>query len=410
MTHHVNRTQCLDTMSDFRHTVRVDHEAGGRGMPEDNATISGHGRTDVQWPQPDALDAAWLGRRLSALVDDEVRVTGLRVEPVGSGMMAQTHRLTVDYAGPRRAERSYILKSTGAGAVSRRTGRRGFGFPGREGFYAREVRFFRDIAPHAAIRVPVVQDSWISAEGDEFALLMEDIHPARPGDELVGCSHAEAQSIMRNLAGLHAPFWGFGDELDAAWAVPTRSEGEAYSRMTAGNVEATLRAFRGELESEDVAVLEAFAERSAVWFVGDGRPHTITHNDFRLDNILFPSSGGDATSVVVDWQTVMGAAAGRDVGQFLAGSLPDELWAGRRDDLLGDYRRRLAELGVDGHSAEDAREDLRWGTLQALHNVVVTARAVDMNERTKRMLTMWLRRVVTRAREIDATSVVRVSF
>ena len=42
---------------------------------------------------------------------------------------------------------------------------------------------------------------------------MEDVAPARQGDQLTGCSVEHAEMVIDEAVGLHAPTWGRGLEL-----------------------------------------------------------------------------------------------------------------------------------------------------------------------------------------------------
>ena len=73
---------------------------------------------------------------------------------------------------------------------------------------------------------------------------------------------------------------------------------------------------------------------------------TVVHGDYRLDNLLF---GGEAEPVaVVDWQTVSLGAGLSDVAYFFgAGLEPDDRRARAR--LVADYHGRLVAAGVEGY-------------------------------------------------------------
>jgi hypothetical protein len=110
------------------------------------------------------LDTAWLA---AALKVDASRITNLESSPVGTGQVADTHRLSFQLDG---TPGSRILKLTPESAVSRETGR-------RQACYLREVRFYQDLAPTVAVRVPRLVDAGIDDSITEFHLLLEDMTP-----------------------------------------------------------------------------------------------------------------------------------------------------------------------------------------------------------------------------------------
>ncbi|MGV0652754.1 phosphotransferase family protein [Mycolicibacterium thermoresistibile] len=350
----------------------------------------------------DEVTAEWLTGCLRAAGHD-VDVLNFRGEPIGNGMMAAAQRLTLTLSGDdESAPKTLVLKYATEGAASRHTGRRGFGFPNRPGFYEQEVRFYRDFAARLDVRVPKSYAEWIAPEGDRFVLLLEDIVPASPGDEFATPQPAELHGAMVNLAGLHAPLWNGpfppGDNL---LKPPSAVEGARYQRITQRNIDHFRNVMAVEPGSATDRVLGRFVERADRWWVAAGRPHGLVHGDYRPDNMLFPVHDG-ARPVVVDWQTVSVAHTGRDLGGFLGASTPTEVRREHEHELLRTYHRRLTQLGVQGYSEEDCRSDLRLGVFHGLQNTVAIARAVDMNDRGWQLVRTWLDRLLAAFDDLDS--------
>ena len=134
-----------------------------------------------------AVDAAWLTTRLrDAGVLRVARVTAVEATPVGVGMLGDSIRFVVTYDQDEGAPGSFVGKFASADPTSRQTGA-GFGL------YEREVGFYRHVADTVAVRSP----KCVSIEHDPadgtFALLMEDLTPARAGNQLTGCDLADAE-------------------------------------------------------------------------------------------------------------------------------------------------------------------------------------------------------------------------
>ena len=72
--------------------------------------------------------------------------------------------------------------------------------------YPNEVCFYRDFASRVTIRIPRCGHAAIDDEG-WFTLLLEDLSPMQPGDQLQGCSVAQVEAAVHELVGLHAPLW-----------------------------------------------------------------------------------------------------------------------------------------------------------------------------------------------------------
>ncbi len=72
---------------------------------------------------------------------------------------------------------------------------------------AREVYFYRELAAKLPVARPRCHWAEIAGAGPEFALILEDMAPAEPGDQLAGCSSAVARAAVCELAKLHGPSW-----------------------------------------------------------------------------------------------------------------------------------------------------------------------------------------------------------
>jgi streptomycin 6-kinase len=115
----------------------------------------------------------------------------------------------------------------------------------------------------------------------------------------------------------------------------------------------------------------------------DEGPHTLTHGDLHLDNLIF--DGRDGRSVVVlDWQTVSVGAPARDVAPFLFGSLSAEDRRTAEGALLDRYAALLAAHGVRGYSREDLRLDCRLALLALLAGTIVWIGSLDADELSER--------------------------
>src|SRR4029453_19354946 len=67
-------------------------------------------------------------------------------------------------------------------------------------FYEREVCFYREVGSAAGIRVPTMHFGAAEPRSGDFVMLMEDLAPARLGDQLAGCSAQDARSAIGALA------------------------------------------------------------------------------------------------------------------------------------------------------------------------------------------------------------------
>ena len=151
---------------------------------------------------PAALTPEWLTAALRAggLLGDAV-VTTASITPVGTGQMCDSVRLELTFDRPTDAPTTVVAKLPAADPTSRATA-----LSLRS--YEIEVRFYQELAPALPIRTPTIFYADIDVETASFVLLMEDLAPARQGDQLAGCTPEEAAVAIDELVKLHAPRWG----------------------------------------------------------------------------------------------------------------------------------------------------------------------------------------------------------
>lgn len=105
----------------------------------------------------------------------------------------------------------------------------------------------------------------------------------------------------------------------------------------------TVDRYRDRLDAAVLGVIEAFASRIRAYYRQQPRPWTITHQDYRLDNMLFDAPGGVPRLTVVDWRTVRIGPGISDVAYFIGACMAPEL---RRD-----CEHQLLQRDVDGLGA-----------------------------------------------------------
>lgn len=338
------------------------------------------------------VSASWLTARLNDC-GFAGEVADFTVRPIGTGMMGSTYKIAIRTTGSdAEGPASVVLKIAGEGELSQKLGRHGYGFAGKPGFFASEVMVYRIIAARTTVRTPRCYYAWLSDDGDRFVLLLEDISPARSGDELAGCTLAEGKLALANLASLHAAMWG-SDEFEAEGPLRRTTPDDA-SRFAGYMVKATKvfhDAHADRFPEAFVDVLDAFQPRFERWFLARDRIAALTHNDYRLDNVMF-TDGDTPQSIALDWQTFTVSHPGFDLGLFLGGSIPTALRRAHEDELLHAYYDRLIELGVKAYSFADCRADFVNGAFLGVKNSVIGLRSVTMTDRGVKMFDTTLNR------------------
>jgi hypothetical protein len=253
--------------------------------------------------------------------------------------MSSTSRLRLAYSsgtGPA----SLVLKLSSPDAAFRQAA---------AFIYRCETRFYRDIAPNVGVRTP---NCFASIDPDDFgvsALLLEDFPEFRVGDQLAGCTPAQAQAAAVNIAGLHAATWCQASLKGLDWIVP---KGSDVPDDTTGLRE-PIAQFLDRYDLSPVArdVFRAFSEQAAGWQGHEG-PRSLIHGDHRPDNLLFGGSTDAVAVVALDWQTVGFASPFCDLALLIAsGLLPDDRRASERA-IIDAYHQTLIDHGVTIASSE----------------------------------------------------------
>jgi hypothetical protein len=344
---------------------------------------------------PAAITPAWLSEVLQAAGHDVV-VETLETEPVGTGQMAHNERFILHYGGARGdAPGTLVGKFPSPNAESRAAG--------GPGGYRNEVRCYTDLAETLAVRTPRCYYGAVNDESTKFTLILEDLAPARQGDQLAGCSAEELVVAARNLAGLHAPRWCDPTLRDLDW-------------LQAGNADQTIMLvqlftpmfvdrYADRLTGDTVRVLQAFGAGVERWLATEPERFTITHGDYRLDNLMFYDDDRSEPVAAVDWQTVAIGSAGRDLAYLLGNSVEPRLRREAEPDVRAAYHARLLELGVADYSLDDVVADERHGAFQGPFITMLGAIAVGRTDRGDDMFVAMAERSATQILDLEALDV-----
>lgn len=348
---------------------------------------------------PERISPDWLSRVLEGC-GIAARVKAIRSSPVGTGQMADSYRLSLEYEHRApEAPDTLVVKVPSTDPTSRASG--------SAGGYGTEVRFYTELARDLAIRTPRCFHGAISETNDEFILVMEDLAPAEQGDQVRGCEPAEAELALVNLARLHGSRW-CAPELDGFdWLSRTTPEVAAF--FTAILRERTgdfIDRYEGQLRSEDSDVLRHFAEKAEGWLLGRPERFAPVHGDYRLDNLLFGTPEGGAPVATVDWQTLSIGLPGRDVGYFLGNSLVSETRQKHEEALVRCYHEELLRLGVSDYDFSSCFDDYRYGQFQGPLVTVLGAMGVIQTQRGDEMFMAMCSRSCQAIRDLDSASLI----
>lgn len=346
---------------------------------------------------PGAADVSpeWLTAQLRAAgVICHESVTDFTARPIGNGLVGDSLRYALTYDPPApRAPASLVAKFPAGDAVSRAAG------AGMR-LYQREVNFYRYIAPTVRIHTPRVYAAHFDPATHDFVLLLEDMAPARAGDQLAGCAPDDAALAMAEIAGLHAPYWGAAS-LDAMdWLSLPHEDMERIAQLVAPVTGMFLERYRPVLEDEVVEAVSRVPPLAHRILFDVPAVRTVIHGDFRLDNVLFDAKGGARPFVTLDWQTVGRGCGTLDASYFLGAGLlaPDR--AAHERALLRIYHDTLVRDGVRGYDFETCWDDYRKHSVNGVFMAVFSAISVARTERGDAMFLAMARRHAAQALEL----------
>ncbi len=331
---------------------------------------------------PDAITTVWLSEALGHPVSD------FRVEPLGagSGIIGLVTRVHLSASqGP-----SSIIAKFPSPVPDNRAVAQAYDM------YGREVAFYRSVAPGISLRVPACHHAELDSQSGNFVLLLEDLGALRVGDQVAGCSAADARLVVEGIARLHASTWGARPTTDLiCHDNPAQRDGMiAGFRMGWPTVQARF----ADLIPADGAWLESAVPAAVPRLLEEmcSVPMCVCHADVRLDNVMFDDGG----IALVDWQSVCVSAPEQDLAYFVTQSLADEVRGA--EDWIGLYHQALQREGVD-YDLDACRRRYRISALYLLCYAVTIAGTLDMgNERGLNLARTLLGNSLRSLVELDA--------
>lgn len=350
--------------------------------------VSTVGLVDVE-----QITASWLGEILAT------EVAAIEVERIGDGLVGMNLRVRL-VGAPEGAPGTVVIKLPSPDPVSRATG---IGLRN----YEREVKFYLEIAPTVDIRVPRCHHGeWDEASGD-FVLVLEDMAPAVQGDQITGCDLDHARAAVAELARLHGPRWDDATLWNVDWLGRRTSDEDALQLKTIWSMmlPGFLVGYSKYLDTEMIELIERFGPALEAW-VNDRVPlYTVTHGDYRLDNLLFLGNGASTQVTAVDWQTPGHGPGSADLSYFCGAGLTI---AERRAEERTLVDRYLEGLDVYGVSVEEAsmwdayRRDAFAGVIMS----VVASQIVGGTERSEAMFAAMATRHSQHCLDLDSYSLI----
>jgi hypothetical protein len=352
------------------------------------------------------LTAGFLTRALADSLDGAA-VEVAEAARVGTGQVSDTYRLHLSYSGGGQVDRgrpagghpnfpaTLIAKVPAADPASRGAAR-------AFRTYEIEASFYAQLAPGLPVALPACFYAAYDPEPDEYVVLLEDLAPARPGDQLAGIGADDAAAAIGELAALHAAGWCSADLAALPWLNRSSPDGAALMTAVVTDLFPGFRErYADRLEPGTLGLIEEFLPRVGGYLAERNEPRTIVHGDFRADNLLF----GPARPVVLDWQTASFGAGTSDLSYFLGSSLPVPLRQEHEEALVRLYHSILISGEVPLTWA-DCWDGYRRHAFAGLIMDIIAAMVVQQTARGDEMFAAMASRHAQHARDLDALALV----
>jgi hypothetical protein len=347
---------------------------------------------------PDAISADWLQRAFAAggRVQPQHLAAEPAVAPIGHGTSGTTVRVHAAYDGGAVAAPATMIAKIGFRPTAAGDSVNAF---------VREVKAYQFFGCEPPFLVPKTYYAGSDAAG-HCNLLLEDLSElGEPGDQIAGCSTADAAAVVQELAKLHRAYWKSPklDQLD--WLQDQTGLLPAYP--TGADIIGEW--LGGRIPAGEVDIVRAFAPLAGRWLAARPANWTLIHSDPRVDNVIFTrAADGRTRACLIDWQGACRGDPQQDVAYFLSGSVsPDDRRACERA-LIADHVRTIAEVDP-GYTLEAALEAYRFNMASGLWLTVVACAFIQRTEHNARLIEALLARNVAAIRDWDALAVIEES-
>lgn len=280
------------------------------------------------------LTVDWLADAL------QLPVAGAELQRVGTGQIGDCERVTLTYSEPCDGPTTLVAKIPSQDPTSRNAGV-------ALGTYRKESTFYRDLRGSVSIAAPRCYYVDFDDKTCEFVLLLEDAAPAEQGNQLTGCTPDEAALAVLELPKLHAPMWGDASLDKMEWLAGSYSANPEMSGQFVGMLYVGFKErYDGRIDADIIALADRMFTKFPAMYDYGGRPNTLQHGDYRLDNMLFATPAGGPPITIVDWQTVCSGQGVADLSYFIGAGLPLEDRRKHEEDLVRQYHAAMNAAGV----------------------------------------------------------------
>ncbi len=330
--------------------------------------------------------------------DIDVVVDGFDYERIGTGQVGMNIRFNLSYqSSAEDAPQTVVGKFPSPDPVSRETGTNTL-------TYLRESMFYQQIQSTVDIQTPIPLYNAFNPENHDFVLMMHDLAPAEQGDQMDGCTIAEAELALRQIAKLHGPRWGDESLNDLDWMAGTKNSEQTDPALVGLLWEGFKDRYAERISPEAKEAGEVLIANYARYTEKFDGPRTVVHGDYRLDNMLFGTAEGGFPLAVVDWQTPAYGAGAGDVAYFIGTSVPRALRPDHEEALLDAYFEELRRYDIGDYTRQDLLRDYRRYAFNGYMMAIFASMVVQQTSRGDDMFFAMADRSVDLALAHDSLS------
>ena len=314
---------------------------------------------------------------------------------IGEGMVGANYRVPLT-SSSSDVPSSVVVKLPSPGEASRAAGV-------AHRTYEREAKFYMHLAATVDVRRPYCHFVDFNDDTHDFVLVLEDLGPAIPGNQISGCSETEAHRAVVELAALHGPRWDDPTLYEVDWLQrrTARADGEMLQAAFQHLLVPFLATYEKYMTGAQVGLSRSFGAHVADWIDGRGSVLTLGHGDYRLDNLMFGTPEGGPDIAVVDWQTPNHGPGIVDVSYFLGAAVTPEVRRSIERGLVDDYVGALGRYGIECDRARTWR-DYAHASFAGLVMAVVASMVVTPTERGEAMFAAMATRAAQHALDLGA--------
>lgn len=289
----------------------------------------------------DSISTEWLSHVLAtpvatfAVLDAHAGTTGRAL-------------LQIDYEAPADLPQRLFVKLPPTDEMQR-------AFVVSSGMGLRESTFYSSLSAELPVRVPRCYFAASEDSGEQYIMLLENLEDSGCTFQNAGTRYSidYVREVLAEFAKLHAAYWASPRfDTDLSWLQPPLQHEIAVQL-----IERSLELHAAQMPPVFRQMGELYLSRAddihRLWQQGDA---TVIHGDVHDAN-LFYDRGRPG---FLDWALVARGPAMRDVGYFLAGTLPEEDQRAAGRSLLEYYREQLLALGAPAPGIDALWQQYQW--------------------------------------------------